>query len=182
MLSQIRLGDSHLAAACCLIDRRILLSYGFELGYGGGLDDKDLEMRLLGGRHRLVHSRVLCFYDKNQGFREFFRHRLNYGRVGKGYRRKYGTRELATFPLLGMVYWSLPVRIEAWDTLSLSHLVVSALESPHCLSVEYASSSFGIITQLIGPSEVTLELCGPSYRFNADLGKYQYLIAEVFPL
>jgi glycosyltransferase involved in cell wall biosynthesis len=105
--TRTRIGDNGLATACCVIRRETVLSYGFELHYGGGLDDRDLSKRLLADGKKMKLSKIVCAHDKNTDFRTFVKYHFHLGQVGKGYLEKYGLEEITRFPLGVALFWVL---------------------------------------------------------------------------
>jgi glycosyltransferase involved in cell wall biosynthesis len=98
---------SFLGTQCCLIRRQVILSYGFETRFGGGMDDRDMQSRLVRDGHSLRLSSTVATHLKNQNFTEFLRYKIHVGVVRRGYLRKYGLPYLQYFPLATGAYWAM---------------------------------------------------------------------------
>ncbi|MDO8491214.1 MAG: glycosyltransferase family 2 protein, partial [Dehalococcoidia bacterium] len=94
-----------LGTAFCIFRRETILKYGFESGYGGGLDDIDLEMRLRKDGRTLGVSSARVYFHYRADLKSFFRTRFLWGRVAAGYVRKYGVWHARFWPPLRTVFW-----------------------------------------------------------------------------
>ena len=130
-----------LATSCSLIRKDVLLKYGFELGYGGGMDDRDLEHRLVRDKHRLYKSKVVAYHDKHEDFDSFVAYRVHLGEVWLGYLKKYGIAEMKSFPLLTAFFWTI---------FCIAHMKIRMI--PYFVTVGFAET-FGFIISSVGGSE-----------------------------
>lgn len=97
--------DPRLGTASCIFYRETLLKYGFEAGYGGGLDDIDLENRLRKAGQKFGVSSARVYFHYRSDMSSFFKVRFMWGRVAAGYVRKYGMWHARFWPPLRVVYW-----------------------------------------------------------------------------
>ncbi|MFC1904360.1 glycosyltransferase family 2 protein [Chloroflexota bacterium] len=97
--------EDRIGMAACLFRRETILKYGFELGYGGYLDDIDLEYRLKRDGHKFGRSSTQIYHHVRADLKSFVWYRFLLGRLAPYYIRKYGIREVGLFPPLVMVYW-----------------------------------------------------------------------------
>jgi glycosyltransferase involved in cell wall biosynthesis len=118
-----KLGSSYLGIQCCIVRRDVLLKYRFETRFSGGMDDVDLQYRLLRDGHRLAVSTVVSEHIKNQSLREFFAYRVYMGRVRNGYFLKHRFSYLKYFPLTMEAYWVLVSLAQGAFRLIPYHLV-----------------------------------------------------------
>ena len=121
--------DSVLLTQCCVARRSLWLQYGFEENYGGGLDDRDLAIRLSKSGVGLILHPTLVTHLKNHTLRQFLRHRWHLGEVEHGYVRKYGLGALPNLPLAVAVFWSLYSIAQRHASLIPYHLVNGVAES-----------------------------------------------------
>lgn len=97
--------QTRVGTAAGIFRRETILKYGFEGGYGGGLDDMDLEDRLRMDEHRLgISSARVCFYYKASMI-SLIKTRFLWGRVAVGYLRKYGLWHARFWPALRSLFW-----------------------------------------------------------------------------
>jgi glycosyltransferase involved in cell wall biosynthesis len=91
--------------AASLFRRETILKYGFELGYGGYLDDVDLEMRMRKDRHTFGLSSATIFHHHREGFRSFVSCRFLFGRLCVYHMHKYGPWKAGFWPPMFASYW-----------------------------------------------------------------------------
>jgi glycosyltransferase involved in cell wall biosynthesis len=92
--------------AASLFRRETILKYGFELGYGGNMDDVDLSLRLRRDGYTHGSSSARVYYHPEASLRSFARHRFLLNRqIRCWYIRKYGPWHAEFWPPLTTLYW-----------------------------------------------------------------------------
>jgi len=102
---QLRHIEHHIGTAACLFRRDILLKYGFELSYGGCLDDQDLEFRLRREGYKFGISSALAYHQERASLQSLIKQRFLYGRVAPYYIWKYGPWHAGFWPPGVTLYW-----------------------------------------------------------------------------
>jgi glycosyltransferase involved in cell wall biosynthesis len=104
---QAQLGKRHtgLATAACLIKKETVVKYGFELGYGGYIDDYDLELRLRRDGKKFGASSAVAYHKARDTFGSFWECWYVLGRVASYKVRKYGPGHAGFWPPLVTGYW-----------------------------------------------------------------------------
>lgn len=106
--SQISRGKSQIVRigmAACLFRRETILKYGFELGYGGYLDDIDLEYRLRKDGHSFGRSSALMEHHGKTDLKSLTKYWFLFGRLSCYYTRKFGPWHAGFWPPIGALYW-----------------------------------------------------------------------------
>jgi len=94
-----------IGTAACLFRRDILLKYGFELSYGGYLDDQDLEYRLRREGYKFGISSALAYHRERASLQSLAKQRFLYGRLAPHYIWKHGPWHAGFWPPLVTLYW-----------------------------------------------------------------------------
>lgn len=97
--------EDRIGMAACLFRRETILKYGFELGYGGYIDDVDLEYRLRRDGHKFGRSSALIYHHVRADLKSFASYRFLLGRLAPHYIGKYGIRKVSLWPPLVIAYW-----------------------------------------------------------------------------
>ena len=91
--------------AASLFRRETILKYGFELGYGGYLDDRDLEIRLRRDGHTFGLSAATIYHHHKGDFGGFVGYRFLFGRLCAYHIHKHGPWHVGFWPPLFAAYW-----------------------------------------------------------------------------
>lgn len=97
--------QTHIEIQACILRRETVLKCGFETGYGGGLDDIDLEDRLIIEGHRLGISSASASFHYRADLSSFVNTRFFWGTVAVGYLRKHGIWHARFWPPLRSLFW-----------------------------------------------------------------------------
>jgi glycosyltransferase involved in cell wall biosynthesis len=104
-LSHPRNRPASIGMAASLFRRETILNYGFELGYGGYLDDRDLEIRLRRDGHTFGLSSATIYHRHKADLRTFVGYRFLFGRLCVYHMRKHGPWHVGFWPPLFAAYW-----------------------------------------------------------------------------
>lgn len=91
--------------AACLFRRETILKYGFELSFGGYMDDIDLAYRLRKEGHRFALSSAQIYHYAKADLKSFVSYRFFFGRLKPYYIRKFGPWHAGFWPPMCMLYW-----------------------------------------------------------------------------
>jgi len=94
-----------IGTAACLFRRDTLLKYGFELSYGGYLDDQDLEYRLRREGYKFGISSALAYHRERASLQSLTKQRFLHGRLAPYYIWKYGPWHAQFWPPMVTLYW-----------------------------------------------------------------------------
>lgn len=94
-----------ISMAGCLFRRETILKYGFELSYGGTMDDIDLEYRLRKDGHVFGRSSAIIYHHGSADLKSFVSYRFFLGQVKTCYIRKFGPWNAGFWPPLYTLYW-----------------------------------------------------------------------------
>ena len=115
--------------AACLFKRETILKYGFELSYGGYMDDIDLELRLRKDGHKFGLSSAPIYHYCKSDLRGFVKYRFLFGRLKPYYIRKFGAWHTGFWPPLCTLYWLAVCLIKGKLKLIPYHIVVGTVET-----------------------------------------------------
>lgn len=94
-----------ISMACSLFRRETILKYGFELSYGGVMDDMDLGYRLIRDGYRFGRSSAIVYHHGSANLKSFVSYRIFLGEVKTCYIRKFGPWHAGFWPPLTTLYW-----------------------------------------------------------------------------
>ena len=115
--------------ATCLFRRETILKYGFELSYGGHMDDIPLEIRLRQDGYRFGLSSAYVYHYHKSDFKNLVKYRFFFGQLKLYYIRKFGARYAGFWPPLYTLYWLGICLLKGNLKLIPYHMVVGAVET-----------------------------------------------------
>lgn len=88
-----------------LFRRETILKYGFDLAYGGVMDDMALELRLRRDGYKFGTSSAQIYPRFRTDLKSLIRHWFFQGKTASWYIRRYGIWHARLWPPLGVFYW-----------------------------------------------------------------------------